>query len=66
MWTTSRGTFNIEEKGQRAEQMVRDKKALLLIGSPMCSALGQIQHLNFAGMSPAEVEQVISYGTRHL
>jgi len=58
--------FNIEEKRGRAERLVREKKALLLIGSPMCSAFSQIQNLNFARMTPAEVDQVVKYGTKHL
>ena len=30
----------------KAEKMIRDKTALLLIGSPMCSAFSQLQSLN--------------------
>lgn len=41
------GDSNDPEKRARAEQLVRSKKALLLIGRPMCSALSQIQAINF-------------------
>ena len=58
--------FNIEEKRDRAERLVKQKKALLLIGSPMCSAFSQIQGINFAKMTTQEVHKVIEYGTRHL
>lgn len=58
--------FNIEEKRTKAEGLVREKKALLVIGSPMCSAFSQIQNLNFSKMSPNEVKRVIDYGTTHL
>ena len=39
---------------------------MLIIGSPMCTAFSQLQHINFAKMSPEDVNQVIEYGTRHL
>lgn len=58
--------FNVPEKCARAEKLVRDKKALLLIGSPMCSAFSQIQGLNFSKMDAADVQKVIAYGTKHL
>jgi len=58
--------FNNPEKRARADKLVRDKKALLLIGSPMCSAFSQIQGLNYSKMTPENVEQVINYGKRHL
>ena len=38
--------FNIQEKRDKAEQMVQDKKGLSLIGSPMCSAINQLQSLS--------------------
>ena len=58
--------FNIKEKRDKARRLVTEKKALLVIGSPMCSAFSQIQGLNFARMTPDEVEKVIIYGKRHL
>ena len=47
-------------------RLVKSKKALLLIGSPMCAAYSQIQHINFGRMSPSEIEQVKKYGDKHL
>ena len=58
--------FNISEKRERAERLVREKKALLLIGSPMCSAFSQLQIINFSRMSPDDAKRVIAYGTTHL
>ena len=58
--------FNVQAKRDKAEQLVSDKKALLLIGSPMCSAFSQIQGLNFSKMDPVTVQKIIAYGTRHL
>lgn len=58
--------FNNPEKRVRAEQLIRDKKTSSFIGSPVCSAFSQIQGLNFNKMTPDNVEQVISYGRKHL
>ena len=58
--------FNNPAKRAKAEQLVRSKKALLLIGSPMCSAFSQIQGINFCRMSPTEIEKVLNYGRTHL
>ena len=57
--------FNIEAKRQHAMEMVKSKKALLLIGSPMCSAFSQLQHINFSKMSAADVSKVKEYGRKH-
>ena len=46
--------------------MVKNKEALLVIGSPMCAAFSRLQHLNFAKMSEEEVKLVIEYGSKHL
>ena len=35
--------FNIKEKRDKAKRLISEKKALLVIGSPMCSAFSQIQ-----------------------
>ena len=58
--------FNVEEKRQRAMELVKSKKALLVIGSPMCSAFSQIQNINFSKMTADDVIKVKAYGTRHL
>ena len=38
--------FNCQQKRDKAERMVKDKKGLLIIGSPLCSASGQLGTLN--------------------
>ena len=58
--------FNVKEKRDKAQRLINEKKALLVIGSPMCSAFSQIQGLNFSRMTPEDVEKVIMYGKRHL
>ena len=58
--------FNIADKRERAMRLVKSKKALLLIGSPMCAAFSQLQNINFGRMSPIDVERVKRHGTTHL
>ena len=58
--------FNIEEKRERAMSLVKSKKALLIIGSPMCSAFSQLQNLNFCKMSKDDIKAVQDYGRKHL
>ena len=58
--------FNDPEKAAKAKQLIKDKKALLVIGSPMCSAFSQLQSINFSKMTKEEVDKVVQYGTRHL
>ena len=48
--------FNDPVKRSKAEDMVRDKRALLLIGSPMCSAFSSLQNINYASMTKEDVE----------
>ena len=43
--------FNNEDKARKAEDMVRSKRAVLLIGSPMCAAFSTLQVMNFCRMS---------------
>lgn len=50
--------FNNPAKRAKAEQLVMSKKALLIIGSPMC--------LNFCKMSPEDIEQIWRYRQTHL
>lgn len=54
--------FNDPEKTARAEKLVRGEKALLLSDSPMCSALSQIQGINFCKKSQEDAEEIIRYG----
>jgi len=62
--------FNNLAKRPEAEQLVRSKKALLRIGSPMCSAFSQktlkVQGINFCKMIQEDIEKVFSYGRPHL
>ena len=58
--------FNVEEKRNKAKQMVYEKRALLLIGGPMCSAFSQLQSINFSRMNNEDVDKIIEYGARHL
>ena len=58
--------FNCQDKADKAEELIRTKRPLLLIGSPMCAAFSQLQTMNFARMSEEEVKKIIEYGTRHL
>lgn len=58
--------FNVEEMREKAERIVRERKALLLIGSPMCSAFSALQSINFAKMEKEDVDRVVEYGMRHL
>ena len=58
--------FNNAEKRDRARHLVGSKQALLVIGSPMCSAFSSLQNINFARMTPEEVEKVKAYGKVHL
>lgn len=58
--------FNDPVMRYRAEEMVRKKKALLIVGSPMCTAFSQLQNINFCKMSPEDVRKVKEYGIRHL
>ena len=39
--------FNCREKLKKAIKLVRERKAMLLICSPMCTAFSKLQNLNF-------------------
>ena len=58
--------FNDEKKRRKAMKLVRKRKSLLLIVSPMCAAFSQLQSLNFSRMTSEDVEKVKSYGRKHL
>ena len=58
--------FSIQDKRDKAEQMVRDKTGLLLIGSPMCSAVSQLQALNRGRMGEQKYQDMVQKGTEHL
>ena len=59
--------FNDPAKALKAEEIIKTRIALLLIGSRMCAAFSQLQSLNFSNMmTREEVDKVVGYGTRHL
>ena len=58
--------FNVKEKRDKARKLIQRKQALLVIGSPMCSAFSQLQGINYAKMNAEDVRKVIEYGTKHL
>ena len=47
-------------------ELVKSKRFLLLIGSPMCTAFSRLQQLNYPKVPPEEVQERIKYGKRHL
>ena len=58
--------FNSEEKRKKALDMIISKKALLLIGSPMCRAFSRLQNWNFKKMSTEKKEHMMKEGRTHL
>ena len=58
--------FKNEDKRRKAEEMVRDKRALLVIGSPMCTTFSRLQHMNFSRMTQEQVKEVQEHGRKHL
>ena len=58
--------FCKQEKRDRAERMVSDKKAMLVIGSPMCAAFSQLQTLNVRKMGEDWIENKRREARRHL
>ena len=49
--------FNTQEKRDKAEQIIKYKKVMLLIGSPMCTAFSKLQSLNRNRMSEEKNEK---------
>ena len=58
--------FNQFEMRNRAIRKVLQDKPMVLIGSPMCIAFCQLNHINYAKMSAEEVERRMQYGRKHL
>ncbi len=58
--------FNVAEKRDKAEAVVAKGSAMLIIGSPMCSAFSQLQSLSWRRLGPEKVDKMIRDGTRHL
>ena len=58
--------FNTPDKRNKVLDMVLGKKALLVIGSPMCKAFSRLQRWSFKRMRPDKVERMKKEGLRHL
>ena len=57
---------DIAEKRDKAEALVAKGSAMLILGSPMCSAFSQLQSLNRRRLGPEKVESMIRDGVRQL
>ena len=58
--------FNQLEMRNRAIRRLLQDEPLFLIGSPMCTAVCELNHINYAKMDPMEVERRMQYGRKHL
>ena len=58
--------FDEEEMRNRALAKIREEQPLLLIGSPMCTALSAWHHINSVKRDPAIVAKEYERGMRHL
>ena len=58
--------FTRKEKRDKAMDMVLGKRALLLIGSPLCTAFSRLQNWNFSKMSKERKEEIVNAGREHL
>ena len=56
--------LNNPDKRIKAKKMIEEKEAMLLKGSPMCTAYRQLRTRSFARMAPADVEDVKRYGRK--
>ena len=54
------------EMRNRAARTLLEDKPTLLIGSPMCTAFSQMNHINYSRMDPMEVKRHKEYGRKHL
>ena len=57
--------FNQLEMLNRAIRKVLQDKPLLIIGSPVCTALSKLNNSNYCRMDPMEVQRKMEYGRRH-
>ena len=48
--------FNVQAKRDKAERLIKGKRAVLLVVSPMCAAFSRLQNLNFPKMEPTRVK----------
>lgn len=58
--------FNNPEKAEKARRIVQDKRAILLIGSPMCTAFSAWHRLDHHRISEDTVREQLEYGIRHI
>ena len=58
--------FNELEMRNRAVRRVINDQPLFLIGSPMCTAFGVMDQINYARMTAEEVQERMAYGRAHL
>ena len=57
---------HLEMRNRAVHKLLKDKPTLI-IGSPMCTAVSQInENVNYKNMDPREVEQRQAYGRKHL
>ena len=55
----------VEMRNRAVRRLLKDEPTLL-IGSPLCTAFGQMNNINDYKMEPAEVERRVAYGREHL
>ena len=58
--------FNLQEKRDKAESIIKGKKALLVIGSPMCSATGQVKNKSKHHLGNKDNTNIHDVGEKHL
>ena len=58
--------FSFKRERDEARQMVADLKPTWVIGSPPCTAFSSWQHVNYATMSPEDVQRKKLAGLVHL
>ena len=58
--------FNNPAKRRKAKRLVKTRRALLLVVSPMCAAFSQLQTLNWGRMTEEQIQEVKAYGLKHL
>lgn len=54
----------LEVRNRALRKLLRDEPTLL-IGSPMCTAFSQMNHINYSRMDPMEVKTRTEHGRRH-
>ena len=52
--------FSDKSKRAKAIKMVRNRQAMLLIGSPMCTAFSRFQQFNYRWKSQDEVDEIMN------